>query len=119
MSGFQKINWSRISSIWQKVGNRLLEKLSQTSSNSKKIFIVLFCNFLCLVDLRICICLNSVKLSLELSTNFCLQRMRFSQRALVGLIGTKYSRMDQEKLAEERLKKLKVCFRQIIPFQIF
>ena len=33
--------------------------------------------------------------------------MIFSQRALVGLIGIKYSRMDQEKLVEDSLKKLK------------
>ena len=43
-----------------------------------------FCKFLCLVDLRICFCLNAPKLWLELSFKFNRYSMRLFQRALVG-----------------------------------
>ena len=75
------------------LGNLLLLKCHQAWSNCIiKSSLICFCKFLCLVDLRICVCLNKAKPWLELSIKFnwflsyfcyfrviCLLFLKFSQ----------------------------------------
>ena len=50
----------------------------------KKSSLICFCKFLCLVDLRICVCLNKTKPWLELNIKFNQYSIRSFQKALMG-----------------------------------
>ena len=81
---FKKMGWSRISSIHMVVGNFLLVKCSQALTNwTNKSSLFCFCKFLCLLDLRISICLKRGGPRLEFRIKFNRYSMRFFQRALV------------------------------------
>ena len=65
--------------------NSLLLKCRQGLSNCLKKSLFCFCRFLCLVDLKICVCLNSTKPSLELSVEFNKYSIRSFQKAFLEL----------------------------------
>ena len=71
MCGFKMTGSSRTSSICVGIVNLLLMKCSQGLSNGiKKSSLFCFRKFLCLVDLRICVCMSRTKPWLELSIKF-------------------------------------------------
>ena len=80
------IDSPRISSVWVEIVKLLLVKCGQRLNNYiKNTSLFYFCMFLCLVDLKICDCLNSLsKPWLELSIKLNQYSIRFFWKALVG-----------------------------------
>ena len=79
-----KISCSRISSICLGIVNLLVVKCRQ--DNSKKSALLCFCTFLCLVELRICVCLNRTRPWLELNIKFNQCSVSLSSKHWWGLI---------------------------------
>ena len=63
------------------VGGEMQARIKQLY---KKSSLICFCKFLCLVDLRICVCLNKTKPWLELNIKFNQYSIRSFQKALMG-----------------------------------
>ena len=72
-------------SMCLKIVNSLLLKCRQGLSNCLKKSLFCFCRFLCLVDLKICVSLNSTKPSLELSVEFNKYSIRSFQKVFLEL----------------------------------
>ena len=79
-----KMGCSIISSICLGIVNLLVVKCRQ--DNSKKFALLCFCTFLCLVDLRICVCLNRTRPWLELNIKFNPCSVSLSSKHWWGLI---------------------------------
>ena len=126
--GFQKMGWSRISSISVHVGNLLVVKFCRALNNCiRKSLLFCFCKLLCLGELRICVSLNRAKPWLELNIKFNWYSKRFFQTALVvftnlwiHLISKEFNWVSMSKIYLTELSKWGVCLRKIfIRFSIF
>ena len=120
--GFQKMGWSRISSISVHVGNLLVVKFCRALNNCiRKSLLFCFCKLLCLGELRICVSLNRAKPWLELNIKFNWYSRRFFQRALVvfnnlwiHLISKEFNWVSMSKIYLTELSKWGVCLMKIL-----
>ena len=92
----------------------------------KNLHFFCFCKFLCLVDLRICVCLHRAKPWLELNIKFSWYSRRSFQRALVGfnnlwihLISNKFNWFSMSKIYLTELFKWGACLLYYVIFSIF